>query len=121
MATDLVIQAHIPTTKLHRGVRMKTPDTQYMLHASTKLGYTEDEIVHDALKIFFSVNKEMRWSMAIELYKCDEVSMGKACEIADISYEGMKNLLYKNNVPLRRGPASAEELKTKAKELADLL
>jgi len=39
---------------------MKTLDTQYMLHASTKLGYKEDEIVHDALKIFFSVNKEMR-------------------------------------------------------------
>jgi predicted HTH domain antitoxin len=100
---------------------MKTLDTQYMIHASTKLGYKEDEIVHDALKIFFSVNKEMRESIAIELYKCDEVSMGKACEIADISYEGMKNLLYKNNVPLRWGPASAEELKTKAKELADLL
>lgn len=92
-----------------------------MLHASTKLGYKEDEIVHDALKIFFSVNKAMRVSIAIELYKCDDVSMGKACEIADISYEGMENLLYKNNVPLRKGPASAEELKTKAKELADLL
>ncbi|MHC1575677.1 MAG: UPF0175 family protein [Candidatus Methanogasteraceae archaeon] len=94
MATDLVIQAHISTTKL---------------------GYRGDEIVHDALKIFFSVNKEMREHIAIALYECGEISMGKACEIADTSYENMKNLLYKNNVLVRRGPASAEELKAKAK------
>ncbi|MEA1864388.1 MAG: UPF0175 family protein [Euryarchaeota archaeon] len=100
MATDLVIQAHISTTKLR---------------------YREDEIVHDALKIFFSVNKEMREHIAIELYECAEISVGKACEIADTSYENMKNLLYKNNVLVRRGPASAEELKAKAKKLADLL
>ena len=121
MTTDLVIQAHIPTTKLHRGVRMKTLDTQYMIHASTKLGYTEDEIVHDALKMFFTVNRDLRESTAIELYKDNKISMGKACEIADMSYEELKNLLHKNGIPLRKGPESAEELRVKSKELADLL
>lgn len=100
---------------------MKTPDTQYMLHASTKLGYKEDEIVHDAVKMFFIVNKDLRERIAIELYKHDEISMGKACEIADTSYEDMKNLLRRKGVLLRRGPVSAEELRTGAKKLADLL
>ena len=100
---------------------MNTLDTEYMLYASTKLGYDKDEIVHDALKMFFTVNRDLRESAAIELYKYNKISMGKACEIADISYEDMKNLLYKNGIPLRRGPESAEELRAKSKELADLL
>lgn len=100
---------------------MQRMDMRRVLDASTKIGYDRDEIVYGAVKMFLDVNREMRESIAIELYEEGEISMGKACEIADLSYEDMKNLLRKSGILLRRGPASAEELRVKAKELTDML
>ncbi len=62
-----------------------------------------------------------REKFAVELYRDGKVSLGKACEISGLSYEDMKELLNKKNVEIRRGSASLEELKTKAKELTEIL
>ncbi len=62
-----------------------------------------------------------REKFAVELYRDGKVSLGKTCEIAGLSYEEMKELLIKNNVEIRRGSASLEELKTKANELTEIL
>ena len=62
-----------------------------------------------------------REKLAEELYKEERISLGKACEIAGLSYEEMKELLIKNNIDIRRGSASLEELKTKAKDLTEIL
>jgi predicted HTH domain antitoxin len=62
-----------------------------------------------------------REKFVVELYREGKVSLGKACEIAGLSYEEMKELLIKNNVEIRRGSASLKELKTKAKELTEIL
>jgi|GEM_PF-1141149 len=91
------------------------------LEATAKLGYDKSEILHNALKMYFDTNKELKAKIAVELYKERKVSLGKASEVADLSYEEMKELLAKNKVRLRRGPVSLKELKTKAKELAEIL
>lgn len=62
-----------------------------------------------------------REKFAVELYRDGKVSLGKACEISGLSYEDMKELLNKKNVEIRRGSASLEELRTKAKELSEIL
>lgn len=59
--------------------------------------------------------------LAVELYREGKISLDKACEISGLSYEDMKELLNKQNVEIRRGSASLEELKTKAKELSEIL
>ncbi len=92
-----------------------------VLEATEKLGYNRGEILHNALKMYLDANKELREKLAVELYKEEKVSLGKASEIADISYEEMKELLIKNNVQIRRGPVSLEELETRAEELAEIL
>ncbi|MBU3966489.1 MAG: UPF0175 family protein [Euryarchaeota archaeon] len=71
--------------------------------------------------MYFDTNKELKVKIAVELYKEGKVSLGKASEVADLSYEEMKELLAKNKVRIRRGPVSLKELKTKAKELAEIL
>lgn len=91
------------------------------LDATSKLGYNKSEILHNALKMYFDANKELKEKLAVELYKEGKVSLGKASEVADVSYEEMKELLAKNKVPIRRGPVSLKELKTKAEELAQIL
>lgn len=62
-----------------------------------------------------------REKLAVKLYMEGKISIGKACEIAGLSYEEMKELLIKNNAEIRRGPVSPKELETKAKELAEIL
>lgn len=62
-----------------------------------------------------------REKIAIGLYKEEKISLGKACEIAGLSYEDMKELLIKKNVGIRRGSESLKELRTKAKELTEIL
>jgi predicted HTH domain antitoxin len=62
-----------------------------------------------------------REKLAVELYREGNISLGKTCEIAGLSYEVMKELLINNNVEIRRGSPSLEELKTKANELTEIL
>ncbi|MBE0428046.1 MAG: UPF0175 family protein [Nitrospirae bacterium] len=71
--------------------------------------------------MFLDVNKDLKEKIAVELYKEGKASLGKTSEIADLSYEEMKELLIKNNVEIRRGPASLKELKTRAEELIEVL
>jgi len=92
-----------------------------VLNATSKIGYNKSEIINKALKMYLDANKELKEKLAVELYKEEKVSLGKACEVADISYEEMKELLRKNNIQIRRGPVSLKDLKTRAKELAEIL
>jgi len=92
-----------------------------VLNATSKIGYNKNEIINKALKMYLDANKELKEKLAVELYKEEKVSLGKACEVADISYEEMKELLRKNRIQIRRGPVSLKDLKTRAKELAEIL
>lgn len=92
-----------------------------VLEATAKLGYNKGEILHNALKMYLDANKELKEKLAVELYKEGKVSLGKASEVADVSYEEMKELLAKNKVQIRRGPVSLKELKKRAEELAEIL
>lgn len=91
------------------------------LEATAKLGYDKNEILHSALRMYFDANKELKEKLAVELYKEGKVSLGKASEVGDVSYEEMKELLAKNKVPIRRGPVSLKELKARAEELSQIL
>ena len=92
-----------------------------VLNASSKIGYNKSEIINKALKMYLDANKDLKEKLAVELYKEEKVSLGKASEVADISYEEMKELLHKNKIKIRRGPVSLKDLKTKAEELAKIL
>jgi predicted HTH domain antitoxin len=96
-------------------------DVEYILKASEKLGYDVDGLLRDAVKMFLAANKDFREKIALELYKEGKISLGKASEIAGLSYEDMKWLLRENNISLRRGPESPEELKEKAEKLLSML
>jgi predicted HTH domain antitoxin len=96
-------------------------DVEYILGASEKLGYNKEGLLRDAINTFLAANKEFREKIAVELYKNDKISLGKASEIAGLSYEDTKGLLTENNITLRRGPESAEELRKKVEKLLSLL
>jgi len=94
---------------------------EYILNVSEKLGYSKENLLRDAINMFLAANKELREKIAMELYKEDKISLGKASEIARLSYEEMKELLIRNNITIRRGPESVKELREKAERLLNML
>lgn len=65
------------------------------IDALVKAGYysSKSDVVKDALRTFLSEKKNLRLAAAVELYKRDEVSLGKAAEIADVGIIEFKERL----------------------------
>ncbi len=78
------------------------------IDALVKAGYysSKSDVVKDALRTFLHTKKNLRLAAAVELYKREEVSLGKAAEIADIGIVEFKEVLasqgYKRVLALSR-------------------
>lgn len=84
---------------------------QLNLKALLNLGFyeSEDEFVHDALAKLLKNNKELGLKLAIYRYQTEDISIGKAAEIAGIYWEDMKNALIENGITPELGPETIEE------------
>ena len=67
------------------------------------------------MNTLLSARKDLRIAVACELYKRDEVSFGKACEIASLDVEEMKEVLHKKGIA-RKVSASPEDVSNMANE-----
>lgn len=72
---------------------------------------SESEVIHDALKLLLDSNPEYRLKLAIYRYQTEDISLGKAAEIAGLCWEDMRDELIKNGVKPRLGPETIEEAK----------
>ena len=90
------------------------------LEVIPKTGYytSTSEFLKDAMKTILAARKDLRVSIAIELYKKDD-SLGRVAEIADIDYEAMKELLVKSGIKIRRGAETVEKLENGARMLRE--
>ena len=70
---------------------------------------SEDEVIHYALKQLLNNNPEYRLKLAIYRYQNEEISIGKAAEIAGLCWEDMRDELVKNGIQPRLGPETVEE------------
>jgi len=71
----------------------------------------EDEFIKDAVNTLLSARKDLRIAITCELYKREEISISKACEIASLTIEEMKKILHKKGIS-RHEDASVNELRT---------
>ena len=88
--------------------------------SSTGLYRDEEEFIKEAINTLLAARKDLRVSVACELYKRDEISLGKACEIASINIEEMKEVLYKRGIR-RNVNVSSEEMENMAKKAVELI
>lgn len=88
--------------------------------SSTGLYRDEEEFIKEAINTLLAARKDLRVSIACELYKTDEISLGKACEIASINIEEMKEVLYKRRIR-RNVNVSSEEMENMAKKAVELI
>ena len=86
---------------------------------STGFYKTEEEFVKEAINTLLAARKDLRVVIACELYKRDEISLGRACEIASMDIEGMKDVLYKRGIK-RRVNVRLEEMENMAENAVEL-
>ena len=91
------------------------------LEVISKTGLYRDgeEFVKEAINTLLAARKDLRISIACELYKKGEISLGKACEIASLNIKEMKEVLYKKGIK-RRVNVSVEEMESMAKKAIEL-
>jgi predicted HTH domain antitoxin len=82
---------------------------------STGFYRDEEEFIKEAINTLLAARKDLRVSIACELYKKEEISLGKACEIASLNIEEMKEVLHKRGIS-RRVNASPEEMENMPKK-----
>ncbi|MBU4374078.1 MAG: UPF0175 family protein [Euryarchaeota archaeon] len=60
---------------------------------STGLYKNGEDFLKDAVNTLLAARKDVRVAIACELYKRGEISFGKACEIASVDIEEMKEMI----------------------------
>jgi len=87
--------------------------------SSIGLYKNKEEFVKEAINTLLATRKDLRVSIACELYKKGEISFGKACEIAALNIEEMKEILYRRGIK-RKVNVSSKEMERMAKKAAEL-
>lgn len=74
----------------------------------TGLYKNRDEVVSDAIRNLLLNNKPLRVELAIDLFRSDEVSLGRAAEIAGMDRWQFQEILYERRIPILVEAESAE-------------
>jgi uncharacterized protein (DUF433 family)/predicted HTH domain antitoxin len=87
-----------------------------------RLYENKDQVIQDAFRHLLSDRPDLRISVAVHRYRTDEeLSLNQAAAIAGVSLERMKEILERNDVPLRLGPATIEETRAEYAAIAAIL
>jgi predicted HTH domain antitoxin len=70
---------------------------------------SEEDFLHEALQEILKSNEELRIKLAMHRYQTEDISLGKAAEIAGLCWDDMKQILIKNGIRPRLGPETIEE------------
>ena len=74
----------------------------------TGLYKSRDEVISDAIRNLLLNNKPLRIELAIDLFRSDEVSIGRAAEIAGIDRWQFQEILNERQIPILIEAESAE-------------
>lgn len=69
-----------------------------------------EEVIADAVRNLLLNNRTLRLELALDLFQRDEVSLGRAAELAGIDRWQMDSLLHERGIPIVVEAASAEEM-----------
>ena len=72
---------------------------------------SKEEVIRNALRSLTQVHPEYRIRLAIYQYQNKNISVGKAAELAGVSFEQMKEILIQHGIQPRLGPESLEDAK----------
>lgn len=76
----------------------------------TGLYQSREEIISDALHNLLLNNKALRLELAVELFRADEVSLGRAAEIAGTDRWEFQEILHERRIPIIVEAESADAM-----------
>lgn len=79
------------------------------------------ELIREAVRQYVEQQKINNTDLAIELYKKEKVSLGKAAAIAGVSYDEMLDILYMRGVQPKFEPGTKQEGADELKKVKGLL
>ena len=84
-------------------------DSQLKSLVGAGLYQSEEDVIRDALNCLLQTHPDYKLKIAMYRYQTEEISVGKAAEIAGVSMETMKRVLIKNGIMPRFAPETIEE------------
>ncbi len=79
------------------------------------------ELIREAVRQYVETQKTSSLDLAIELYKKEKVSLGKAAAIANISYDEMLDALYLRGIQPKFAPETEKDAEAELKKAKRLL
>lgn len=79
-----------------------------------KLRKQQPELVDSALADMMKSNQELRWSLVLTAYLDEEINLGKAAELLELSELELRERFIELGVPLRLGPTDLVEAQAEA-------
>jgi predicted HTH domain antitoxin len=86
-------------------------DNQLKSLVGAGLYLSEEEVIRDAMNCLLQTHPDYKLKIAMYRYQTEEMTLGKAAEIAEVSMETMKLFLMKNGVKPRLGQTVEEAQK----------
>jgi predicted HTH domain antitoxin len=80
---------------------------------ATGLYESAAEFISEAIKTLWVARKDLRLEVACRLYAQGEISIGKACEMAEVDIEHFKDVLASKSIT-RESSSTVEEIKSMA-------
>lgn len=77
----------------------------------------EKSVILEALRSLFQVKPALRLEMAVCHYQAGGISLGKAANLAGVSFEQMREILLNRGVELQLGPETPEEAQAEIEAL----
>lgn len=71
---------------------------------------SREEVISDAVRQLLLNNRSLRLEMALDLFRTDEVSLGRAAEIAGLDYWQFQAVLRERQIPIVIEAESAEAM-----------
>ncbi|MDO9097954.1 MAG: UPF0175 family protein [Candidatus Methanoperedens sp.] len=89
------------------------------IKALIKAGYYSNagEFIKDAIRSLFEFKPELKVSLAVELYRSGDVSIGRGAEIAGMNIIQFKEVLFNRGIVREIGSESADELEERTLKL----
>lgn len=76
----------------------------------TGLYTSREEVISDAIRNLLLNNKSLRLELAIDLFRAEEASLGRAAEIAGIDRWEFQDILHERRIPIDIDAESTEEM-----------
>jgi predicted HTH domain antitoxin len=81
---------------------------------------SEEQALREAISVLFTVKPVLRLEAAIEMFKSDEVSLGRAAEIAGLTRWQFQNLLAQRGIVQEMEVESLEDLQQQVRTVQRL-